>query len=149
MARLAQIPSSVWFSCTLITHARSGTLTLLKTRKKLEDVQKFACRLASQQRDCTYQDLLQLYELPSLEESNNSSQLTLLSLIMRQVVSDTCLWLVADYNSTLDCNDPSELSFTALALGLNSTIKHMESVIPEAEITFQGHILTPKGLDGP
>ena len=68
MARLAQIPSSVWFSCTLITHARSGTLTLLKTRKKLEDVQKFACRLASQQRDCTYQDLLQLYELPSLEE---------------------------------------------------------------------------------
>ena len=64
---------------------------------------------------------------------NNSSQLTLLSLIMRQVVSDTCFWLVADYNSTLDCNDPSELSFTALALGLNSTIKHIESVIPEAD----------------
>jgi len=64
---------------------------------------------------------------------DNSSQLTLLSLIIRQVVSDTCLWLVADYNSTLNCSDPSELSFTALALGLNPTIKHMESVIPESE----------------
>jgi len=79
-----------------------------------------------------------LYSLSVMESyisglGDNSSQLTLLSLIMRQVVSDTCLWLVADYNSTLDCNDPSELSFTALALGLNSTIKHMESVIPEAD----------------
>ena len=79
-----------------------------------------------------------LYSLSVMESyisglGDNSSQLTLLSLIMRQVVSDTCLWLVADYNSTLDCNDPSELSFTALALGLNSTIKHMDSVIPSGE----------------
>ena len=79
-----------------------------------------------------------LYSLSVMESyisglGDNSSQLTLLSLIMRQVVSDTCLWLVADYNSTLDCSDPSELSFTALALGLNSTIKHMESVVPSGD----------------
>ena len=43
-------------------------LTLLKTEKKLEDVQKFACRLASHQWDSSYHDLLQLHELPSLEE---------------------------------------------------------------------------------
>ena len=41
---------------------------LAKDKKKLEDVQKFGCRLASHQWDSTYQDLLQLYELPSLEE---------------------------------------------------------------------------------
>ena len=37
-------------------------------KKKLEDVQKFACRLASYQWDASYQELLQLYELPSQEE---------------------------------------------------------------------------------
>ena len=41
---------------------------LAKDKKKLEDVQKFACRLASHQWDASYQELLQLYELPSLEE---------------------------------------------------------------------------------
>ena len=57
---LKQLYLSIWFSHTLTTHARSGTLTLLKTKK--------FCRLASHQWDSSYQDLFQLYQLPSLEE---------------------------------------------------------------------------------
>ncbi len=41
---------------------------LAKDKKKLEDVRRFACRLASHQWDASYQDLLQLYALPTLEE---------------------------------------------------------------------------------
>ncbi len=41
---------------------------LAKDKKKLEDVQRFACRLASHQWDASYQDLLQLYKLPTVEE---------------------------------------------------------------------------------
>ncbi len=41
---------------------------LAKDKKKLEDVQRFACRLASHQWNASYHNLLQLYELPTLEE---------------------------------------------------------------------------------
>jgi len=62
------------------------TLTLLKTRKKkkLEDMQKFSCKLASQQCDSKYQDLLQLYELPSLEECRLHLKLGLMFKIITQ-----------------------------------------------------------------
>ena len=43
-------------------------LHLIKDKKMLEDVQRFGCRLAAHQWDSSYQDLLQLFELPTLEE---------------------------------------------------------------------------------
>ena len=39
-----------------------------KDKKLLEDVQKFGCKIASHQWDSSYQDLLQLLELQTLEE---------------------------------------------------------------------------------
>ena len=41
---------------------------LAKDKVKLENVQKFACKLASHQWDTGYQELLELFELPTLEE---------------------------------------------------------------------------------
>ena len=41
---------------------------LVKDRKFLENVQKFGCKLAAHQWDSGYQDLLDLFELPSLEQ---------------------------------------------------------------------------------
>jgi len=37
-----------------------------KDKKILEDVQKFACKLASHQWDSSYQNLLQLYQLATI-----------------------------------------------------------------------------------
>ena len=58
---------------------------LAKDKKKLEDVQKFACRLASHQWDASYQDLLQLYELPTLEECRLHLKLGLMFKIIHNL----------------------------------------------------------------
>ena len=58
---------------------------LAKDKKKLEDVQRFACRLASHQWDASYQDLLQLYELPTLEECRLHLKLGLMFKIIHNL----------------------------------------------------------------
>ena len=60
---------------------------LVEDKKILEDVQKLACRLTSQQWDSSYQDLLQLYELPSLEERRLNLRLGLMFKIMHNLIS--------------------------------------------------------------
>ncbi len=61
---------------------------LAKDKKKLEDVQRFACRLASHQWDASYQDLLQLYELPTLEERRLHLKLGL----MFKIINNLCYY---------------------------------------------------------
>ena len=56
-----------------------------KDKKILEDVQKFACRLASHQWDSSYQSLLQLYQLPSLVERRLHLKLGLMFKIIHNL----------------------------------------------------------------
>jgi len=57
---------------------------LVKDKKETGGRANFACRLASQQCDCSYRDLLQLYELPSLEERTLHLKLGLMFKIITQ-----------------------------------------------------------------
>ena len=61
---------------------------LAKDKKKLEGVQKFACRLASHQWDASYQELLQLCEIPSLEER----RLHLKHGLMFKIIHNLCYY---------------------------------------------------------
>ncbi len=58
---------------------------LAKDKKKLEDVQRFAYRLASHQWDASYQDLLQLYNLTTLEERRLHLKLGLMFTIIHNL----------------------------------------------------------------
>ena len=56
---------------------------LVKDKKILEDMQKFACGLASHQWDSSYQ--VQLYQLPSLEEGRLHLKLELMFKIIHSL----------------------------------------------------------------
>ena len=58
---------------------------LAKVKKKLEGVQKFACRLASHRWDASYQELLQLCEQPSLKERRLHLKLGLIFKIIHNL----------------------------------------------------------------
>ena len=55
---------------------------LIRDKAKLEKVQKFACRIASGRRDSSYQELLDLFQLPNLEEHRLDLKLGLLFKIL-------------------------------------------------------------------
>ena len=58
---------------------------LIKDKKLLEDVQKFGCKLAAHQWDSGYQDLLQLFELRTLEERRLHLKLGLMFKIIHNL----------------------------------------------------------------
>ena len=58
---------------------------LVKDKKNLEDVQKFGLRLAAHQWDSNYQDLLELFQLPTLEERRLELKLGLLFKIIHNL----------------------------------------------------------------
>ena len=58
---------------------------LAKDKVKLENVQKFACKLASHQWDAGYQELLELFELPTLEERRLELKMGLLLKILHEL----------------------------------------------------------------
>ncbi len=58
---------------------------LVTDKKNLEDVQKFGLRLAAHQWDCSYQDLLEAFELPLLEERRLELKLGLLFKIVHNL----------------------------------------------------------------
>ena len=58
---------------------------LIKDKKLLEDVQKFGCKLAAHQWDSGYQELLDLFELPSLEQQRLHLKLGLMFKIIHRL----------------------------------------------------------------
>ena len=58
---------------------------LVKDKKALEDVQKFGCRLAAHQWDSGYQELLDLFELQSLEQCRLDFKLGLMFRIIHRL----------------------------------------------------------------
>ena len=58
---------------------------LIKDKKLLEDVQKFGCKLAAHQWDTGYQELLDLFELPSLEQRRLHLKLGLMFKIIHRL----------------------------------------------------------------
>ena len=64
---------------------------LLRDKKKLEGVQKFGLRLASHQWDAGYQDLLNLFDLPTLEERRTDLKLGLLFQIIHRLCHFPCV----------------------------------------------------------
>ena len=58
---------------------------LAKDKKMLEDVQKFGCKLAAHQWDSSYQDLLELFELQSLEQRRLHLKLGLMFKIIHSL----------------------------------------------------------------
>ena len=58
---------------------------LVKDKKTLEDVQKFGCRLAAHQWDSGYQELLDLFELQSLEQRRLHLKLGLMFKIIHRL----------------------------------------------------------------
>ena len=58
---------------------------LAKDKAKLEKVQKFACRMAAHRWDAGYQELLEIFELPSLEERRLNLKLGLLFKILHEL----------------------------------------------------------------
>ena len=58
---------------------------LAKDKVQLENVQKFACKLASRQWDAGYQELLDLFELPTLEERRLELKLGLLFKMLHKM----------------------------------------------------------------
>ena len=76
-------PDTLYGSTTPWLHMPD--LGLSKDKNILEDVRNFACRLASQQWDSSYQDLLQLHELPSLEEHRLHLKLGIIFSIMQNL----------------------------------------------------------------
>ena len=58
---------------------------LVKDKKALEDVQKFGCRLAAYQWDLGYQELLNLFELQSLEQRRLDLKLGLMFKIIHRL----------------------------------------------------------------
>ena len=60
-------------------------VTYIKDKKNLEDVQKFGLRLAVHQWDSNCQDLLELFQLPTLEEHRLELKLGLLFKIIHNL----------------------------------------------------------------
>lgn len=58
---------------------------LSKDKSALENVQKFACRIASAQWDASYDDLLEFFELQSLQERRLHAKLSLLFKIIHKL----------------------------------------------------------------
>ena len=58
---------------------------LIKDKKSLEGVQKFGLKLAAHQWDCSYEDLLELFQLPTLEERRLQLKLGLLFKIIHNL----------------------------------------------------------------
>ena len=58
---------------------------LMKDKKRLEGVQKFGLKMASHQWDTSYSDLLQLFDLPTLEERRTHLKLGLLFKIIHKL----------------------------------------------------------------
>ena len=58
---------------------------LMKDKKRLEGVQKFGLKMASHQWDTSYSDLLQLFDLPTLEERRTHLKLGLLFKIINKL----------------------------------------------------------------
>ena len=64
---------------------------LLRDKNKLEGVQKFGLRLASHQWDARYQDLLNLFDLPTLEERRTDLKLGFLFQIIHRLCHFPCV----------------------------------------------------------
>ena len=58
---------------------------LIKDKKSLEGVQKFGLKLAAHQWDCSYEDLLELFQLPTLEERRLQLKLGLIFKIIHNL----------------------------------------------------------------
>ena len=58
---------------------------LAKDRKKLEDVQKFGCRLAAHQWDTGYRELLEMFDLETLEHRRLYLKLGLMFKIIHRL----------------------------------------------------------------
>ena len=59
---------------------------LVKDKSRLENVQKFGLRIAARQWDAGYDDLLQLFDLPTLEERRTHLKLGLLFKIIHKLL---------------------------------------------------------------
>ena len=72
----------LWFDPILTMHQPFGPLMVKKDKITLENVQKFACRMATRSWDSSYQDLLDFVDLPSLECRRLETRLCLLYKII-------------------------------------------------------------------